>query len=162
MLQEDCIPVFCLTNNDHGMSNSRVQGCQGSALRFMHGVIPCCCMHAAYPLVPQSLGNTPCQCHSMRFNPAIKSSGLTAGGVAGDPGRAEPVLAWFDRVLADVGDGQSLQQSLSTFSGHVRRVRNIMAHATRRSLVLMDEASRSLSSLHAPVNHPKLPIVFCQ
>lgn len=39
-------------------------------------------------------------------------------------------LLWFDCVLADLGDGQSLQQSLSTFSGHVRRLRNVLAAAT--------------------------------
>lgn len=39
-------------------------------------------------------------------------------------------LLWFDRVLADLGDGQSLQQSLSTFSGHLRRIRNVLAAAT--------------------------------
>jgi len=46
---------------------------------------------------------------------------------------------WFDRVLADVGDGQSLQQSLSTFSGHVRRLRLILAAVTPASLALLDE-----------------------
>ncbi|GAB4822194.1 hypothetical protein N2152v2_009240 [Parachlorella kessleri] len=57
------------------------------------------------------------------------------------PGQAQgaPKLVWFDKVLADLGDGQSLQQSLSTFSGHVRRIRNILAATTPRSLVLLDE-----------------------
>ncbi|KAL4458289.1 hypothetical protein ABPG75_013154 [Micractinium tetrahymenae] len=55
------------------------------------------------------------------------------------PQRAEQALLWFDRVLADLGDGQSLQQSLSTFSGHVRRIRNVLAAATPQSLVLLDE-----------------------
>ncbi len=36
-----------------------------------------------------------------------------------------PRVAWFDRVLADIGDNQSLQQSLSTFSGHVRRIKQV-------------------------------------
>lgn len=54
-------------------------------------------------------------------------------------GTQRPALAWFDQVLADVGDGQSLQQSLSTFSGHVRRLRGILAAATPHSLVLLDE-----------------------
>lgn len=48
-------------------------------------------------------------------------------------------IAWFDKILADLGDGQSLQQSLSTFSGHVRRLRGILAETTPNSLVLLDE-----------------------
>jgi DNA mismatch repair protein MutS2 len=47
-----------------------------------------------------------------------------------------PVL---DLVLADIGDEQSLEQSLSTFSSHVRRISQIIRSATQRSLVLLDE-----------------------
>jgi DNA mismatch repair protein MutS2 len=45
----------------------------------------------------------------------------------------------YDDVLADIGDEQSLEQSLSTFSSHVRRITEIFARATERSLVLLDE-----------------------
>lgn len=42
------------------------------------------------------------------------------------PAQGTAVVPWFDAVLADVGDEQSLQQSLSTFSGHVRRLTRIL------------------------------------
>jgi DNA mismatch repair protein MutS2 len=48
-------------------------------------------------------------------------------------------LPIFDEVLADIGDEQSLEQSLSTFSSHIRRVSEILAKATPHSLVLLDE-----------------------
>ncbi len=58
---------------------------------------------------------------------------------AGEPHM--PAVAWFDRILADVGDSQNLQESLSTFSGHIKRVRRILGSITRHSLVLLDEVS---------------------
>ena len=48
-------------------------------------------------------------------------------------------LAWFDQVLADIGDSQSLEQSLSTFSGHVKKLTGILRSSTCASLVLLDE-----------------------
>jgi DNA mismatch repair protein MutS2 len=45
----------------------------------------------------------------------------------------------YDDVLTDIGDEQSLEQSLSTFSSHVGRIREILSKATPRSLVLLDE-----------------------
>ncbi|HIK40469.1 endonuclease MutS2 [Thermoleptolyngbya sp. M55_K2018_002] len=78
------------------------------------------------------------------------------------PAREPVELPWFHQVLADIGDEQSLQQSLSTFSGHIRRIGRILAalqqdeaesdggitplsedepfpHAPTPSLVLLDE-----------------------
>jgi DNA mismatch repair protein MutS2 len=42
------------------------------------------------------------------------------------PAREPVEVPWFDQVLADIGDEQSLQQSLSTFSGHIRRISRIL------------------------------------
>ncbi len=54
---------------------------------------------------------------------------------AGD-GSAVPA---FNEILADIGDEQSLEQSLSTFSSHVSRIGHIFRTATDKSLVLLDE-----------------------
>lgn len=42
------------------------------------------------------------------------------------PAREPVELPWFDLILADIGDEQSLEQSLSTFSGHIRRISRIL------------------------------------
>lgn len=55
------------------------------------------------------------------------------------PARQGSQLPILDDVLADIGDEQSLEQSLSTFSSHIRRVSAILASATEKSLVMLDE-----------------------
>jgi DNA mismatch repair protein MutS2 len=52
---------------------------------------------------------------------------------------AKARVPWFDAVHADIGDAQDIAQSLSTFSGHLRRIAEVLRVATRKSLVLLDE-----------------------
>ena len=65
---------------------------------------------------------------------ALKTAGLLAD---------EAVFPGFDGIYADIGDQQSIQQSLSTFSSHIANLADIMRRATDRSLVLADELGSS-------------------
>ena len=71
----------------------------------------------------------------------LKTIGLLAlMAQAGVPVPATTVrLPVFDSVLADIGDYQSIEQNLSTFSAHVTNVDSISRAATDHSLVLLDE-----------------------
>jgi DNA mismatch repair protein MutS2 len=64
------------------------------------------------------------------------------------PAKAPVEIPWFEQILADIGDEQSLEQSLSTFSGHILRITRIItalhppippSSLSANSLVLLDE-----------------------
>ncbi|HEX3342978.1 MAG TPA: Smr/MutS family protein, partial [Polyangiaceae bacterium] len=73
---------------------------------------------------------------------ALKTMGLAALMVrAGMPVPCDEgsTIGLFDVVLTDVGDDQSLQKNLSTFSAHVSNLAEILLETTRGALVLLDE-----------------------
>jgi len=72
---------------------------------------------------------------------ALKTVGLAAlSAQSGAPVAAERAeLPVFDRVLADIGDEQSILADLSTFSAHILNLKSMLEAATDRSLILVDE-----------------------
>jgi DNA mismatch repair protein MutS2 len=56
---------------------------------------------------------------------------------------AEAEFPLFEQVLAEMGDQQSIQESLSSFSAHIARLREMLEAVTPQSLVLLDELGRA-------------------
>ncbi|MFC1865051.1 endonuclease MutS2, partial [Chloroflexota bacterium] len=73
---------------------------------------------------------------------ALKTIGLlslmTQAGIP-IPASAKSHIPVFDGVFADIGDEQSIEQTLSTFSWHMGNIIRVINSATERSLVLLDE-----------------------
>jgi DNA mismatch repair protein MutS2 len=72
---------------------------------------------------------------------ALKTVGLAVlAAQSGVPVAAQSArLGIFDRVLADIGDEQSIAADLSTFSAHVLNLKSMLSLLTKKSLVLVDE-----------------------
>jgi DNA mismatch repair protein MutS2 len=73
---------------------------------------------------------------------ALKTMGLLAlmthAGIP-IPASAESIIPVFDNIFADIGDQQSIENTLSTFSWHISNIINIINNSTVDSLVLLDE-----------------------
>ena len=105
---------------------------------------------AQLPVVPNDM--------SLRGGTALVLSGPNAGGKtvvlkclglavlmaqSGLPLPSAPgsKVGWFSLVLSDMGDAQSIPQSLSTFSAHVSHLASLLRYATDRTLILLDEVA---------------------
>lgn len=73
---------------------------------------------------------------------AIKTIGLLSAMAASGlmiPAADESKVSVYDNILVDIGDEQSIEQSLSTFSSHMVNIVNILKVANEKSLALIDE-----------------------
>jgi DNA mismatch repair protein MutS2 len=74
------------------------------------------------------------------------------------PAREPVELPWFAQVLADIGDEQSIEQSLSTFSGHIRRISRILAAIEPAARDRLPNSQLSIPDSPIPGSFPDIPV----
>jgi DNA mismatch repair protein MutS2 len=115
--------------------------------------------HTAHPLLYWSMGADRIVRNEVDFGEPVRTLLLTGPNTGGKtvllktlglagfcartgfpfPGSDHPVVPFFESVFADLGDNQSIEQHLSSFSGHIVRFKEILERVTDQSLVLIDE-----------------------
>ena len=120
----------------------------GSGFRILDGRHPLL-LAQGVPVVPFTLAMEPAEKTLLISGPntggktvLLKALGLMSlmlqSGIPAPVGD-ESEVALYDDVFADIGDEQSIEASLSTFSAHVKNLGEILRSATAQSLVLVDE-----------------------
>jgi DNA mismatch repair protein MutS2 len=67
------------------------------------------------------------------------------------PARADSQIPVYRQVFVDIGDEQSIQQSLSTFSAHINQIIKILTRANSKTLVLLDELGAGTDPLEGAI-----------
>ncbi len=144
-LQADCLAATALWANDHGAHPVKfVSAPRLELLQFRHPLL----MDQPEPVVANDIRLRGGQCLIISGpNAGGKTVALKCLGLAvwmarcGLPLPCDPrsTVGWFDSVLSDVGDEQSLSRSLSTFSAHISNLADYLSRAGDGTLILLDE-----------------------
>jgi DNA mismatch repair protein MutS2 len=141
---QGCEPILNKMSVDRG-SHSHVQG-QSSMVRLLNARHP---LLDPETVVPTNIDPLPGTFSVVITGPntggktvTLKTVGLLAAMAQSGlhiPAQSGSELPCFTAIYADIGDEQSIEQSLSTFSGHITNIVHILKQADNCSLVILDE-----------------------